>query len=68
MNGNQTLPLSLCFGRHSGYGGYGEFDRGSRIYELRIRGTTVPMEGKKVVSFHSWVQIESGNVTEEYTP
>jgi hypothetical protein len=67
-NGNQTLPLSLCFGRHSGYGGYGEFDRGSRIYELRINRTTIPVDEKKDFSFRSWILMESGNVTEEYTP
>ena len=32
----RNTTLQLCFGRHSGYGGYGRWDRGSRIYELTI--------------------------------
>ena len=28
------LSLSLCFGRHTGYGGYGEWSRGSRVIEI----------------------------------
>jgi hypothetical protein len=26
--------LHLCFGRHTGYGGYGSWERGSRVYQL----------------------------------
>jgi predicted MPP superfamily phosphohydrolase len=66
---NETLPLSLCFGRHSGYGGYGDFARGSRIYELNINLTTSPEDSEKSkFTLRSWVQMESGNVTELYTP
>ena len=54
--------LSLCFGRHSGYGGYGSFHRGSRVYEL-----TVNVESGEL-SFKSWIQMESGDVVERYPP
>jgi predicted MPP superfamily phosphohydrolase len=27
--------MTFCFGRHSGYGGYGEWQRGVRMYELQ---------------------------------
>jgi hypothetical protein len=26
--------LSICFGKHSGYGGYGMWDKGVRMFEL----------------------------------
>lgn len=31
-----TDSLTLCFGRHSGYGGYGNWQRGSRIVNLDL--------------------------------
>jgi hypothetical protein len=66
---NETLPLTLCFGRHSGYGGYGDFARGSRLYELNMNVSTRPEDGEKPkFSLRSWVQMESGNVTELYVP
>lgn len=68
-NGNETLPLTLCFGRHSGYGGYGDFARGSRMYELNIKVSASPEDAEKPkFTLRSWVQMESGNVTELYTP
>eukprot|EP00751_Fragilariopsis_kerguelensis_P043131 CAMPEP_0171024764 /NCGR_PEP_ID=MMETSP0736-20130129/33168_1 /TAXON_ID=186038 /ORGANISM="Fragilariopsis kerguelensis, Strain L26-C5" /LENGTH=391 /DNA_ID=CAMNT_0011464745 /DNA_START=62 /DNA_END=1233 /DNA_ORIENTATION=- len=33
---NQENELYLCFGRHSGYGGYGKWDRGVRMYEFLL--------------------------------
>lgn len=35
-NTNNSEELYFCFGRHSGYGGYGKWDRGVRIYELSL--------------------------------
>lgn len=54
--------LSLCFGRHSGYGGYGNLDRGARVYELSVDTEN------GYFSYKSWVQMESGDVTEMYIP
>ena len=58
----QNSSLSVCFGRHSGYGGYGKFDRGARVYELAVQ-----VESGEF-SFKSWVQMESGEVIEDYAP
>jgi len=55
--------LKACFGRHSGYGGYGRWDRGSRIYELRIPPTiknTLPS-----LKWRTWVRLESGEIIDE---
>ena len=35
-NNYQDNDLYFCFGRHSGYGGYGKWDRGVRVYELLL--------------------------------
>lgn len=56
--------LSICFGRHSGYGGYGTWDRGARVYELEL-------EKKKSTNFfswRSWVRLESGEIIDHYPP
>ena len=50
--------LYFCFGRHSGYGGYGKWDRGVRIYELSL--TTNDNEGgsdgEKQLQWRTWVR------------
>ncbi|KAJ5131655.1 hypothetical protein N7448_005813 [Penicillium atrosanguineum] len=47
--------VNLCFGQHSGYGGYGSWIRGSRqvlVSEEKLK--------KKVID--SWIRLESGGV------
>jgi predicted MPP superfamily phosphohydrolase len=57
-----TPSLHLCFGRHSGYGGYGRWDRGARVYQLRLNQTG------GWTGWKSWVRMESGEVVDEYDP
>ena len=59
--------LSICFGRHSGYGGYETFQengnlwqKGARVYLLQI------IDG--MFSWSSYVRNESGEITNEYKP
>ncbi|KAM1306687.1 hypothetical protein ACFX2H_009038 [Malus domestica] len=47
--------LWLCFARHTGYGGYGNWDRGARIVEI----TEQPFSVK------SWIRMEDGSVHSE---
>ncbi|KAM1079646.1 hypothetical protein ACFX2B_014190 [Malus domestica] len=47
--------LWLCFARHTGYGGYGNWDRGARIVEIT----------QKPFSVKSWIRMEDGNVHSE---
>lgn len=59
-HGNQyCCPFStwtqVCFGAHSGYGGYGTGDRGARVYELLMND---PAERK--LDWRSWVHLENG--------
>ncbi|RWR74717.1 putative inactive purple acid phosphatase 16 isoform X2 [Cinnamomum micranthum f. kanehirae] len=42
--------LWLCFARHTGYGGYGNWPRGARIIEI----TEQPF------SIRSWIRMEEG--------
>jgi hypothetical protein len=57
---DSTLPgmdvagtgLSVCFGRHTGYGGYGTWTRGSR--QILLRKETLAEE------VESWVRLEDG--------
>ena len=55
--------LHICFGRHSGYGGYGRWDRGARVYELMLEKE----EDKSLkFSWQSWVRMENGEIANDY--
>lgn len=60
---NSASTLHVCFGRHSGYGGYGEKDwiKGARVYELTLS------EGDAVL-WESWVRLETGFRVDHYSP
>ncbi|KAJ7976701.1 Inactive purple acid phosphatase [Quillaja saponaria] len=47
--------LWLCFARHTGYGGYGNWSRGARILEITGQPFT----------FRSWIRMEDGDVHSE---
>lgn len=47
--------LWLCFARHTGYGGYGNWTRGARIVEIT----------QKPFSIKSWIRMEDGSVRSE---
>jgi hypothetical protein len=53
--------LHVCFGRHSGYGGYGHWDKGGRVFEIMALDDNA-------VEWRSWVRMESGHVMDEYNP
>lgn len=42
----------MCFGRHSGYGGYGHWARGARVLNMRLENGAIASS--------SWVRLESG--------
>lgn len=50
----------LCFGRHSGYGGYGSWERGARVFEFQLS------DDRREVKWRSYVRMESGNITEMF--
>ncbi|KAG8372024.1 hypothetical protein BUALT_Bualt12G0023700 [Buddleja alternifolia] len=47
--------LWLCFARHTGYGGYGNWSRGARILEIN----------EKPFSLKSWIRMEDGDLHSE---
>jgi hypothetical protein len=47
--------LNVCFGRHSGYGGYGHWVRGSRQILLDERILDVTIE--------TWIRLENGDIS-----
>ncbi|KAI0123441.1 Metallo-dependent phosphatase-like protein [Xylariales sp. AK1849] len=51
----QGNGLNICFGQHSGYGGYGDWERGSR--QLLITKAKL-----KDLEIDTWIRLESGNV------
>ena len=52
--------LALCYGRHTGYGGYGEWARGARVFEL-AESAAAPGG----VAVRTWVRMEDGSVNSE---
>lgn len=70
-NTNNNNSLHLCFGRHSGYGGYGSWERGARMFELSVSddylSTTTTLSGG-VVTWKSWVRLHSGDIDNEFQP
>jgi hypothetical protein len=47
--------LDLCFGRHSGYGGYGNWTRGSR--QILLDESTLGMD------IETWIRLENGTIS-----
>jgi hypothetical protein len=59
---SSDTTLHVCFGRHSGYGGYGNWERGSRVYELTI---SRDQSDSTAMQWKSWVRLESGEIVDE---
>ncbi|KAF3343780.1 hypothetical protein VdG2_07838 [Verticillium dahliae VDG2] len=51
----------LCFAKHTGYGGYGTWNRGARILHLTISKAEGENQGGKLF-VDTWVGMENGNV------
>lgn len=67
----------LCFCKHSGYGGYGNWKRGARVVKLGLDGLVEGVvggggggkgggkgEGKGEMEVETWVRMESGRVVQ----
>ncbi|KAI5358867.1 putative calcineurin-like phosphoesterase domain, ApaH type, metallo-dependent phosphatase [Septoria linicola] len=51
----------LCFGQHSGYGGYGSWERGAR--EILVREEDLQREeGWRECGVETWIRLEGGGV------
>lgn len=48
---------ALCYGRHTGQGGYGDLERGARLIRLSFTGG--------VASVDTWLRLEGGHKVEE---
>jgi hypothetical protein len=62
---SNNTDLYFCFGRHSGYGGYGNWQRGVRMYELLLTDDDDDDDGdgdhedtnKKIFKWRTWVSV-----------
>ncbi|RYP39113.1 hypothetical protein DL766_000569 [Monosporascus sp. MC13-8B] len=50
--------VNLCFGQHTGYGGYGNWERGARQ-------VLVTKEQLRACEVDTWIRLESGNVVSQ---
>ena len=54
--------LHVCFGKHSGYGGYSRGERGARLYQVEVS------DEENALVWNSWVRMKSGDVVDKYGP
>ncbi len=45
--------LALCYGRHTGYGGYGDWTRGARVIQLKF-------DENSLFTISTWLRMENG--------
>jgi hypothetical protein len=50
----------LCFVKHTGYGGYGSWNRGSRVVELQFGDEDIG----STMEVGTWIQMENGDVVQ----
>lgn len=64
----RTKPF-LCFSRHTGYGGYGSWARGSRIVQLAFEDLdgNGQFDAQDVMRVETWVRMENGAVITRVT-
>lgn len=51
--------IEICYNRHTGYGGYGEWTRGARVIQLDINN---------IGNQTNYVRLETGEITDEFPP
>jgi len=51
--------LEICYNRHTGYGGYGEWTRGARVVELDL-------SQDMWTSKRNYVRLENGTIVDDY--
>lgn len=54
--------VDLCFSRHTGYGGYGSWTRGSRQVKVSLGE-----DSEDTVGIETWTRLEDGSVTGQVT-
>lgn len=54
----------LCFSKHTGYGGYGTWDRGARIVQLSLEDKNGDglSDGEGEMEVQTWVRMEGGDI------
>lgn len=64
----RTKPF-LCFSRHTGYGGYGTWDRGSRIVQMAFEDLDGDgqFDGRDKMQVQTWVRMENGDAITHVT-
>lgn len=66
---SSSSSFHVCFGRHSGYGGYGSWERGARVFRLELRERVGERDDVLLdFSWRSWVRLESGVTVSHYDP
>ena len=65
--GNNTASVSkphVCFCKHTGYGGYGTWNRGSRNLKLSFNGSYSAASKQERMEVETWIRMENGDVVQ----
>eukprot|EP01135_Chromosphaera_perkinsii_P008544 Nk52_evm10s1400 gene=Nk52_evmTU10s1400 len=64
-----TGQLTACFGKVTGYNGYGKWDRGARVVEITI--PSVDRASNRIradmYQLETWIRLENGTVTDKHS-
>lgn len=53
----------ICFCKHSGYGGYGTWNRGARVVQLSFSSNNTSSDNAATkMAVESWVRMENGSI------
>ena len=63
-----SCSFSICYGRHSGYGGYSTFKDDGRRWSKGTRVYLLQIDHEGMFSWSSYVRMETGHVTDAYKP
>eukprot|EP01100_Stratorugosa_tubuloviscum_P000017 TRINITY_DN1001_c0_g1_i1.p1 TRINITY_DN1001_c0_g1~~TRINITY_DN1001_c0_g1_i1.p1 ORF type:complete len:403 (-),score=164.10 TRINITY_DN1001_c0_g1_i1:85-1293(-) len=54
----EKQDVQLCYGRHTGYGGYGDWPRGARVIQLT--------ENNLSWTWKTWIRMENGTIIDQH--
>lgn len=66
---SSSSHLHVCFGRHSGYGGYGEkyWLKGARVYDIWLDQGNDNQRNNSI-QWKTWVRLETGYTVDHFSP
>ena len=65
---SKDRSISICFGRHSGYGGYSTYKENGEKWEKGTRIYLFEIKENDEFSWSSYVRLQNGEIVDRYSP